>query len=478
MMAWTLDKVARSVDGALTGAPDAVVRRVVTDSRRVRPGDLFVALRGPRFDGHAFAAEAWSAGAEAVLGEAGRLAGAPSGGGRVAVEDSRRALGRLAAAYRLEFTGPVIAVAGSNGKTTVKGLLASVLGQRLRTHASEASFNNDIGVPLTLLGLEPAHQTAVVEVGTNHPGELASLLQIVRPNHGVLTCLGNEHLEFFGDFDGVLEEEGCLADAVPENGRLFVHADGPGVAAIVRRARAPVVTAGWNRSADWRVTGAVIDRSGTRFSLRAPRVEFNREYRLGLLGVHQVANAALAVAVGAWLGLSPEETAQGLAAAEAGPMRLRAYDCGGITLLDDSYNANADSMRAALATLRDLAVGRRSIAVLGGMAELGRRSAAEHGAVGEAAAFSGLDLLVATGPMRGELAEGARRAGLTAVHEAEEVEAVQRFLEERLRPGDVVLVKASRAARLERLVTSLRRRLERTVTAGTESNGERTCCTI
>jgi UDP-N-acetylmuramoyl-tripeptide--D-alanyl-D-alanine ligase len=204
------------------------------------------------------------------------------------VDDTRAALGRLAAAYRRLFNLPVIAVGGSNGKTTVKELIASVLRQKLATLWSEASFNNDIGVPMTLLRLDKSHQAAVLEAGTNHPGELAPLVKMIQPKYGVLTNIGREHLEFFGDLAGVAEEEGSLAELLPAEGRLFINGDSEWTELITRRTRATVVRVGLGEKNDWRGRGLRLDKNGVTFRVETPKAEYSGEYRVNLLGRHQV----------------------------------------------------------------------------------------------------------------------------------------------------------------------------------------------
>src|SRR6266511_104486 len=229
----------------VSGSPSAMITRVCTDSRQVQGGDLFVALAGERFDGHDYVAGAAEKGAVAVLVERAKVQAAPAGCAAITVGNTRRALGKLGAGYRRDFDLPLIAVGGSNGKTTTKELLAAVLGQRFKTLRSEASFNNDIGVPLTLLNLESTHQAAVLEVGTNHPGELAPLVRMIQPRYGVLTSLGREHLEFLGGLDGVAEEEGWLAELMPRDGRLFVNGESPGIENVIGRTCARVTRVGF-----------------------------------------------------------------------------------------------------------------------------------------------------------------------------------------------------------------------------------------
>jgi len=232
-------------------------------------------------------AEAARKGAVAVVMARTKLQGGFNGCAVIAVEETRKALGDLAAAYRRDFSLPMAAVAGSNGKTTTKELAASVLRQKFAVLWSEASFNNDIGVPLTLLNLENSHGVAVLEIGTNHPGELAPLVQMVQPNYGIITSIGREHLEFFGDVPGVAREQGTLAELLPEQGKLFVPGDSEWAAAMIKRTRARVARIGCQPGNDWRLTSLRADAKGVAFKVEAPQADFSGEYRVHLLGRHQ-----------------------------------------------------------------------------------------------------------------------------------------------------------------------------------------------
>lgn len=453
----SFEYIAAASGGELRrGLPSGVARRVCTDSRQAQEGDLFVALAGDRFDGHAFLADVVGRGVAAVMVDQAHQLEIAGNCGVIAVPNTRQALGQLAERYRQDFSVPVVAVGGSNGKTTTKDLIAAVLAQRGPTLSSEASFNNDIGVPMTLLQLASHHWCAVLEVGTNHPGELAPLVRCVGPRYGVLTSIGREHLEFFDDLSGVAKEEGCLAEAVPADGKVFLPGDSEWCDVLTRRSRAPVVRAGLGAKNDWRVRGARLDSEGTSFQVEAPATDFAGEYRIRLLGRHQALNALFAIAVGAELGLRRTEIEAGLAACAPAKMRMQLWDLSGVRVLDDAYNANADSMVAALNTLREFPCRGRRVAVLGDMAELGAHSEAAHEEVGRRAAELGVEQLFAVGRMAAQLARGARAGGLTRVLEFADVvtaaEAVRRFL----RTGDVVLLKASRASRLERIADLLR----------------------
>jgi UDP-N-acetylmuramoyl-tripeptide--D-alanyl-D-alanine ligase len=453
----TLQFIAQACAGEqLTGRPDAVVRRVCTDSRQVQEGDLFVALRGGRFDGHRFLGEVAGKKAVAAVVERSDLPVPPPSMALVAVENTRLALGRLGASYRRDFPAPIIAVGGSNGKSTTKELIASVVRQRYSTLWSEASFNNDIGVPMTLLRLERRHEAAVLEVGTNHPGELAPLLAMVQPSFGVMTSLGPEHLEFFGDMEGVLREEGVLAESLPAEGRFFLNMTGEHAVRLVPRSRAPVVEIGLDARHAWSVRRLAVDERGSTFEVKAPQPEFCGEYRVNLLGRHQVLNALLAVAVGATLGVPAPLVRRGLAECQPLKLRLQLWEAGGVRVLDDCYNANLDSMIAALQTLAELPCSGRRLAVLGDMAELGGQGAFAHAEVGRRAAQARLSQLFTIGPMSRLTAEAARLAGLGQVREFDHAAQAARALRRLVRRGDLVLLKASRVAGLEQVGEALR----------------------
>jgi UDP-N-acetylmuramoyl-tripeptide--D-alanyl-D-alanine ligase len=457
MEARALKFIATACTGEqLSGSPETCVHGVCTDSRRLQAGDLFFALPGGRFDGHAFLREAAEKGAGAVVAERKRVPASWVGCAMIAVEGTRKALGRLATKYREEFALPLVAVGGSNGKTTTKELVASVLRQKVATLWSEASFNNDIGVPLTLLRLEKSHQAAVLEAGTNHPGELAPLLKMMRPHYGVLTCIGREHLEFFGDVAGVAREEGWLAELLPADGKLFVNGDDEWTSQTVERTRAAAVRVGFAASNDWRARGLRLDKQGVRFQVEGPKADFAGEYRIHLLGRHQVVNALFAIAIGMELGLNRAEVARGLA--ECGPpkMRLELWEHSGVRVLDDAYNANPDSVVAALQTLRELPCKGRRVAVLGDMAELGVHSEAAHEEIGRRAAELGVGQLFAVGKMAPVITCAARGAGLNRVFEFADVETAAAAVKSFVKSGDVVLLKGSRATRLERIGEVLR----------------------
>jgi UDP-N-acetylmuramoyl-tripeptide--D-alanyl-D-alanine ligase len=438
------------------GAGGISVKNICCDSRQAQAGDLFFAIKGERFDGHDFLQEVVAKDVAAVVIEKKKIPAQLPECAVLVVDNARMAFGKFAAAYRKDFTLPIVAVGGSNGKTTTKELLASVLSQKLATVWSEASFNNDIGVPLTLLRLEKSHQAAVLEVGTNHPGELAPLVKMIHPKFGVITNIGREHLEFFGDIMGVAQEEGWLAELLPADGGLFVGGDSEWTERIAKRTCAKIVRVGLNEKNDWRAHAIRLDKNCMTFCVDAPKTEFGGEYRINLLGRHQVTNALFAVAVGEEFGLSHAEIQRGLAECKPPKMRLQFWETNGVRVLDDSYNANADSTIAALETLCDLPLQGRRVAVLGDMEELGAHGEAMHAEVGRRAAEVGIGQLFTVGKMAAVTAKAARDGGLNRVIEFTDVEAVIKAVNNFLKTGDVVLLKASRASRLERIAEALK----------------------
>jgi UDP-N-acetylmuramoyl-tripeptide--D-alanyl-D-alanine ligase len=295
-----------------------------------------------------------------------------------------------------------------------------------------------------------------MEVGTNHPGELAPLLGMVRPRMGVITNIGREHLEFFNDLAGVAQEEGTLAEQLPAGGVLFMNGDNEWTSQILHRTRARAVRVGLGEKNDWRASHIRMANQGVAFRVDGPGADFSGDYRINLLGRHQVMNALLAMAVGVELGLSRAEIERGLAECQPPKMRMQLWESNGIRVLDDAYNANADSMLAALQTLQDMPCKGRRVAVLGDMAELGAHSEEAHLEVGRRVAESGVGQLFAIGEMAALIAKAARAAGLNRVFEFRDADSAASAVRSFVKTGDVVLLKASRAARLERIAEALR----------------------
>lgn len=436
--------------------PGTVFERVVIDSRRVRPGDLFVALRGERYDGQRFVPDALEAGATGAVGRDVPFEGRD----RIAywpVEDGRAALQALARWHRGRLSVHVVAVTGSNGKTTTKELAAAVLGQRFRTARTAGNLNNQVGVPLTLLELDERHEWAVVELGMNRPGEIAPLARISAPEIGILTNVAASHLEGMGTIEAVIEEKLALGRALPEDGLLIYGGDQAALREAVRGLGRRSLSYGLEPHNDLHPERWGLDEEG-----RGQLVVDGRTYRLRLVGRHNVVNALAAVALGREAGLDETAIACGLAEPEGLPMRMQLERWGEIIALVDCYNANPDSVLSAAATLSDLDGVRRKVAVLGEMLELGDAGERLHEEVGRS--LAGLvDVVLAVGPGAAAIARGAGAAGLPS-ERADRDRAVD-WLVQHLAPGDAVLFKASRGAALEEIVSRVREACVNGVTA-------------
>lgn len=442
----SLAQVARVTRGVLHGE-DAVFTRINTDTRNLAAGELFVALQGEQFDGHDYVASAAEKGAAGALVARAVQAHIPE----VRVADTRLALGSYAQSWREQFDFPVIGVTGSNGKTTVKQLLASIMASKGEVLATRGNLNNDIGVPLTLLELRAEHSAAVVEMGANHPGEIRYLARLARPTVGIVTNAGAAHLEGFGDLDGVARAKGELFEEIQDGGTAIINAD-DNYADFWRELAAPrrVVTFGLEAAADFSARAGSLETtsSGSRFCLQTPDGEV--DIALHLPGRHNVRNA-LGAAAAAWAaGAQREHIARGLAASEGvtGRLRLLRGKHGG-QVVDDTYNANPASLRAALDWLRNTAA--PVYLVLGDMKELGPRSAELHAECGQYARTAGVTRLYGLG----EFSRHAVQAfGAEGAHYATPEELLQQLGAD-LTPDSMVLIKGSRGMRMERIVAAL-----------------------
>jgi UDP-N-acetylmuramoyl-tripeptide--D-alanyl-D-alanine ligase len=445
MMSRTLAAVAREVQGRLVGA-DHTFGAVTTDTRALVSGSLFVAIPGDRFDGNDFVDEAFAKGAAGAL--VSRLAA--SALPQIEVRDSRRALGAMARTWRASFTIPVVAVTGSSGKTTVKELIASILGISRSVCVTQGNLNNDIGVPLTLMRLTAEHDAAVIELGANHAGEIDYLASLAQPTVGVITNAAAAHLEGFGSLRGVSVAKGELLDHLPRAGTAVLNADDAFRSDWVARSRCEfTVTFGFAPGADCRVLGSPhFLGNGSEFRMRLPDGE-EADVWLPLLGRQNVANALAAAAAAQAVGTSVDDIVAGLARAAPVRGRLRAVQGrSGATIVDDSYNANPGSVRAAIDHLAALR-GKR-ILVLGNMAELGPTGPALHREIGEYARGR-CDALLAIGDLAGEAARAFGAEGRSVA----DIEAARAALDPLLASDVTVLVKGSRVMGLDRLVKTL-----------------------
>lgn len=454
MIKMTMREVASAVHGRLLrGDPELSVDRVGADTRTLAGGEVFVALRGAHFDGHDYLGQAIARGAAALIVEndPGRGVDIPV----VLVPDTMRALQDLARANRVRAGIPVIAVTGSTGKTGTKDLIAGVLGVKYNVLATRGNLNNEYGLPLTLLAIDARHEVAVVEMGMRGLGQIDALGRIARPTVGVITNIGETHMELLGTLSAIARAKGELLSHLPPAGLAVLHGDSPFCERLAAGYAGRVVRFGTGRENEIRLLSSVTERAGTRFRARVHGA--GGAFFIPVHGKHLAVNALAAVAVGLEMGLDADEVRRGLKGAVLSPFRLQILEAGKVTIIDDTYNAGPASVKAALDVLSDLAGAGPKIAVLGSMFELGPVMEKGHREVGRAAAGHKLDLLVTVGAEARLIARGAREGGMDPgrVLRCDTKEAAAAILPDRL-PGDgTVLLKGSRGVQMEFIVKSL-----------------------
>lgn len=449
MADFTLTEVLKATGGRLTGAASGkLFRGISTDTRTVQPGNLFIALVGERFDGHQFIAQAVSSGAAGIVVSSG--AAEPDNVTVIKVENTLTALQAIANYHRRRYQIPVIAVTGSNGKTTTKDMLAAVLSSRFKVLKTEANFNNEIGLPLTLLKLEPGHEAAVVEMGMRARGEIRELAEIAQPTVAVVTNVGETHMEILGSIDHIAAAKAELVELIVHDDLVVLNADDPRVRAMQAKTEGRVVLYGLHPEASVRaedITAAELDGEWiTQFRCVSPRGSF--PVTLHAVGVHNVSNALAAITVGGELGLKPGEIQAGLSRFIPGAMRLEIKQYDGYTVINDAYNASPLSMAAAISTLAEIGSGRK-IAVLGDMLELGDTAAAAHRQIGRQAAAQGVDVVLTVGELAGQIAAAAGVQGVAIAQAFQNHQEAIGALRALLQPGDCVLVKGSRGMKME-----------------------------
>ncbi len=428
---------------------------VSTDSRTISPGELFFALQGPNFDGHSFVKKALKKGGVAAVvcrhwwQEEGKEISAPL----LVVEDTLRALGELANSYRRRFSPTILAITGTNGKTTTKEMVAHLFSHQYPTLRSERSFNNFIGLPLTLLHLTAQHRMAVIEMGTTHLGEIGALCQICLPELGLITNIGPAHLQTLGSLSQVAQAKLELLKNLPPTGIGFLNADDSYLRFQSALPSERIVTFGVERSSDFWAGRIRMSEGGVDFTVRG------EQFRLRFLGLHNIYNALAAISVARTLGLDWEEIRRGLESFHPPPMRMEKSLINGVNIINDAYNANPESMKRALTTLEGEKG--RKIAVLGNMLELGEESDEYHIEVGKHLAGLDIDLLVTVGKEAQRIIEGATKRGYPEKWTqslATNEEAIE-YLRETLIYGDVVLVKGSRKMKMEEIVEEIKESL-------------------
>jgi UDP-N-acetylmuramoyl-tripeptide--D-alanyl-D-alanine ligase len=446
----TLAQIAAFGGGSLSsGNAEAPVSRVSTDSRTLQAGDLFVPLRGENFDGHKFIQQTAERGAVGGMVEENWSGDVPQNFGLIRVADTLAGYQKLAANYRASLALKVIAITGSNGKTSTKDFVAATLARKFRVTKTEGNFNNHVGLPQTMLAANRDDEIAVWEIGMNHPGEIAALAKLAAPDVAIITNVGIAHIEFMGSRAAIAEEKGSLAEAVASDGTLILNADDAFAESIAKRTRAKIILAGIENGSV-RATDITQHSTGSEFTILEGAHRCRAQ--LPVPGIHMVQNALLAVAAGRVFGLSLEECAVGLASTPLTKARLQIREINGIKFIDDSYNANPDSVKAALRTLVELDSDGRRIAVLGEMGELGAESERGHRDVGEAAAALRIDELIAVGGVGAAIAHAAKKAGLEKSVAVDSPKQAAELLEASAVPGDLVLIKGSRSARMERVL--------------------------
>lgn len=435
----------------IAGKRETSVRRVCKDTREIREGDLYVTLRGDHFDGNKFISEAASKGAVGTLCDGEAPSGLPQDFGVLTTPDALTGLTHLASAWRAQLKLHTVVVTGSSGKTSTKDFTASVLRSRFRTTATEGNLNNQIGLPLSIMNADLEDEAAVWEIGMNHRGEIAPLAGLARPEIGVITGIGTAHIEYLGSIEEIAREKGDLLEKLPTSGCGILPAEDAFASELRTRTKARILEVGFLRG-DLRAVDLDHTSNGTHFIIEG---EFGRtEAKILVPGKHMVGNALLAVAAGILCGIPLEECAAALSTVQLTGGRLGQSIRRGVTILDDTYNANPDSMVAALDTLSSLPKKGRKIAVLGRMGELGAHASSGYARVGKRAAQL-LDTLIIVGSDAVGIAEAATANGMSDVRIVNNNEDAAVLLSALALSGDQILVKASRSARMEEILNNL-----------------------
>ena len=434
---------------------------VTTDTRKIEEGMLFVALKGENFDGHDFIAQAAAKGANGAIVnkdyDVSKLDGIDID--ILAVDDTLKAYQDLAAFWRDKFSIPVIAITGSNGKTTTKDLTAAVLSGKWNVLKTQANFNNEIGLPLTLLQLNKHHDAAVVEIGMRGLGQITAMTKIAKPTIGVITNVGETHMELLGSIENIAKAKGEMAEAIAIDGKVILNADDKFVCKMNERTKATPIYFGIDKDADVKASDIkTLDGGKTEFTAKIGEAE--GKFTLHMLGIHNVYNCLAALAVGYACGLTIAEMQKGLATFKPTAMRFEYKQVGDFTVINDAYNASPASTKAALANLDKIAKGRK-ILVMGDMFELGKVEQQAHADVGTEAAKYHVDIVLTRGELTKFTAEAARKAGIKQVYECASHEEALAVLKKVLQAGDTVLFKGSHGMHMEKIIELLENEYEK-----------------
>jgi UDP-N-acetylmuramoyl-tripeptide--D-alanyl-D-alanine ligase len=460
MQGMSLPEIAEAVSGELRAENDQLnlfdsPRNVSIDSRTIKNKELFIAIVGERFDGHDYVSAAFASGAMGAIvnkhwiDEKEDLPRSPL----IVVEDTLLALQELAKYYRSKFPIPLIAVTGSNGKTTTKEMIASILSTTFCVLKSEGNFNNHLGVPLTLLRLNSQHQMIVLEMGMNHFGEIARLCEIATPEIGVITTVAAAHLEFFHNIQEIAMAKSELIQSLPEDGVAFLNADNEYVMGTRHLTKAAIQTFAVRHAANHKVKNYITkENGGFRVTL-----EDGFEFELNIIGKHNIHNALGAISVARLFNISAEKIAKQLANFSSTTMRMQRIQSNGIEIINDAYNSNPDSASVALETLREIPTDHRKIVVLGDMLELGEDSERLHYEIGEKVADLEFDQLITVGKQAKNIVHGAKDNGMSSQNtiSCEKNKEAIEYLKSEIKPGDMILIKGSRGMKMEEIVEKL-----------------------
>lgn len=451
-MQLTIDEILRATGARLVRGGKNIFNAVTTDSRKISNGSLFVALKGERFNGEDFSNESIAKGAGGVLvSSACDQKNIPSTGVVLMVDDTLDAYQKIAGAWRNKFDIPIVAITGSNGKTTTKDLTAAALSSLGSVLKTNANYNNEIGVPQTLLELNENHRAAVVEIGMRGLHQIEPLAAIVRPTIGIVTNVGETHIELLGSIENIALAKAELVDAIKPGGTVVLNADDTNVSAMVDHVHdgVNVLTFALDHDADVKGSNLITHRASTALTISYNGKSYDGE--VPIIGRHNISNLLAAVSAAISVGLKADEIRAGFTTLATTKMRFELIDRNGIHIINDAYNASPASMRVAIATTADIADGRK-IAVLGDMLELGERAENLHRAVGTELAKRGFNVLVTFGKLGKLIAEGAREAGIEQIFTADTHEQAAEYLRGIVHYGDTILFKGSRAMRMEKII--------------------------
>lgn len=449
MNKFSLKEIAQVTGAEINSDAEIIFERVATDSRKISTGALFIALKGEIFNGEDFVEEAFKKGAAGAL--VSKAFDKNLDGVIIKVDDTLKAYSQIAGAWRNRFNIPIIAVTGSNGKTTTKDLTAAALNTLGHVQKTSGNFNNEVGVPMTLLGLNEKTQAAVVEIGMRGLGQIEALAEVVRPTIGIITNVSETHIELLGSIENIAKAKGELVEALKDGGTIILNADNPHTAEMKNLAGAGVnvVTYGLEVPADLTAKNILIGSVSTEFTLTYRGVDY--DFEIPMFGRHNVSNALGAIAAGFVLGLSVEDIQRGVSTLATTKMRYEVIRRDGLTIINDAYNASPASMRVAIKTTSEIYSG-RLIAVLGDMLELGEISEKVHREIGAELVENKFDMLITLGELGKFIAEGAREAGLKDIYSFDTHEDAAKKILELVHDGDTILFKASHVMHMEKII--------------------------